>query len=189
MSNPEPERATLIAVHVDRFDYSAENCSIARTLEVVGEKWALLVLREAFYGLRRFDDFARALGCPRDVLSARLKRLVEAGVFRQEPYREPGRRPRSEYQLTDKGLELQPVLLALMAWGDRWEADEQGVPVVVTHRGCGAPANVNLACAQGHDHLTARDLAAQPGPGARRVRHDLNLRIGDSIEGATSPPR
>lgn len=106
-------------MHPDRFDYSAENCSIARTLEVVGEKWTLLVLREAFYGLRRFDDFARALGCPRDVLSARLKRLVGEGVLRQVPYQDPGSRPRTEYQLTSKGIDLQPALLALMAWGDR----------------------------------------------------------------------
>jgi DNA-binding HxlR family transcriptional regulator len=154
-------------VQLDRFDYSAENCSIARTLEVVGEKWSLLIMREAFYGVRRFRDFHRALGCPRDVLSARLKRLVGAGVLRQVPYQEPGDRPRSEYQLTDKGLDLQPALLALMGWGDRWAADDEGPAVVIKHRDCGGVVSVELSCAEGHDHLTARDLQAIPGPGAR----------------------
>lgn len=156
-------------MHPDRLDYSAENCSIARTLGLVGEKWSLLILREALYGVRRFDDFARVLGCPRDVLSARLKRLVAAGVLRTVPYREPGHRPRLEYHLTAKGLDLQPALLALMEWGDRWAADDDGPPVVVTHRDCGAPVSVELTCGEGHRHLAARHTQAVPGPGARRV--------------------
>ena len=82
--------AILWVVHPDRFSYSAENCSIHRSLEIVGERWTLLVLREAFYGVRRFEDFVRALGCPRDALSARLRTLVDEGILHREPYREPG---------------------------------------------------------------------------------------------------
>lgn len=151
----------------DRFDYSAENCSIARTLEIVGEKWTLLVLREAFYGMRRFADFHRALGCARNLLSARLKTLVEHGILTQQDYREPGSRPRSEYVLTNKGLELFPALLALLQWGDRWTADPQGPAVIIRHRGCDEPIDVQLRCTAGHTQLTARDTTPTPGSGAR----------------------
>jgi DNA-binding HxlR family transcriptional regulator len=154
---------------IDRFDYSAENCSIARTLAVVGEKWTLLVLREAFFGLRRFDDFARVLGCGRAVLTARLSRLVEEGLLEREPYQEPGSRTRHEYRLTTKGVELFPVLLALMRWGDRWVADAEGPPVEITHRGCGEPVGLAMRCGAGHVPLTVFDLEPRLGPGARRV--------------------
>jgi DNA-binding HxlR family transcriptional regulator len=158
-----------LLVHPDRFDYSAENCSIARTLDLVGERWTLLVLREAYYGVRRFDDFVRALGCPRDVLSARLKSLVEEGILARKPYREPGKRERNEYQLTEKGAELFPALLALMHWGDRWTVDPAGAAVAVHHRGCGAPVRLAMTCERGHGPLSVRDIEALPGPGARRV--------------------
>ena len=156
-------------MHPDRFSYSAENCSIHRSLEVVGERWTLLVLREAFYGVRRFEDFVRTLGCPRDVLSARLRTLVDEGILKREPYREPGARARSEYRLTEKGLELFPALLALMQWGDRWRADPSGPAVELTHRGCGEPLEIIMSCGAGHGPLTVRDVAAVPGPGARKV--------------------
>jgi DNA-binding HxlR family transcriptional regulator len=153
----------------DRFRYSAENCSIRRTLDVVGEKWTLLVLREAFYGVRRFDDFAHALGCARNILSARLNTLVAEGLLRREPYREAGQRSRVEYRLTDKGMELLPVLVALMQWGDRWVGDPDGPPVEITHRDCGEPVAVSMICAAGHGPLTARDTRADPGAGARLI--------------------
>jgi DNA-binding HxlR family transcriptional regulator len=156
-------------MHPERFLYSAENCSIRRTLDIVGERWTLLVLREAFYGVRRFDDFVRAIGCPRDVLSARLTTLVDEELLRRAPYHEPGQRTRSEYRLTDKGLELFPALLALLEWGDRWTADRDGPAVELTHRGCGEPLTLTIGCAGGHSPLTARDVQARPGPGARRV--------------------
>jgi DNA-binding HxlR family transcriptional regulator len=156
-------------MHPDRFSYSAENCSIQRSLEIVGERWTLLVLREAFYGVRRFEDFVRMLGCPRDVLSARLRTLVDEGILRREPYREPGSRARSEYRLTEKGYELFPALLALMQWGDRWRADPSGPPVELTHRECGEPLEVIMSCRAGHGPLSVRDVAANPGPGARKV--------------------
>src|SRR5947209_12110312 len=102
-----------------RDTYSAENCSIKRTLDTLGERWTLLVLREAFYGVRRFDDFQHNVGCARNVLSSRLARLVDRGILRREPYREPKSRPRFEYRLTEKGRDLYPILIALMQWGDR----------------------------------------------------------------------
>jgi DNA-binding HxlR family transcriptional regulator len=154
-------------MHPDRFRYSAENCSIRRTLDVVGEKWTLLVLREAFYGVRRFSDFQRALGCARNVLSARLATLVDEGILARKPYREPGSRARYEYRLTDKGLELFPALVALMGWGDRWTAGAAGPPVEIRHRDCGEPVTAELRCAVGHGPLSARDTEALPGAGAR----------------------
>lgn len=153
-------------MHPDRFSHSAENCSIRRTLDIVGEKWTLLLLREAFYGVRRFADFDRALGCARNILSARLKTLVDEEILTQEPYREPGSRARFEYRLTDKGLELFPALVALMQWGDRWTADAAGPPVEVLHRDCGQRIGVELRCTD-HGPLSARATEAVPGPGAR----------------------
>lgn len=151
----------------DRFRYSAENCSIGRTLDIVGEKWTLLLLREAFYGVRRFADFHRALGCARNLLSARLRTLVEEGILSQVPYHESGSRGRFEYRLTDKGLELFAAVVALMQWGDRWTADAAGPPVEVRHRDCGRAVRVELRCANGHGHLSARDTVAVPGSGAK----------------------
>ena len=104
--------------------WDPDPCSIARTLELVGEKWSLLVLREVFSGVRRFDDLRRRTGAPRQVLSARLTTLVEAGVLRRHPYQEPGQRTRYEYRLTAAGMDLYPVLVSLMRWGD---------PVSYTH--------------------------------------------------------
>src|SRR5439155_1485027 len=124
----------LQSVSAERARYSAENCSIRRTLDVVGEKWTLLVLREAFYGVRRFDDFVRGVGCARNILSARLNTLVDEGLLRRRPYREPGQRARVEYRITEKGLELFPAIVSLMQWGDRWAVDPDGPPVEIVHR-------------------------------------------------------
>ena len=154
----------------DRFRYSPENCSIGRTLDIVGEKWTFLVLREAFYGIRRFADFHRALGCARNLLTTRLRTLVEEGILSREPYHEPGHRVRFEYRLTAKGQELFPALVALMRWGDAWTCDAAGPPVEVLHRGCGRPVSVELRCADGHGHLSARDTEAIPGPGAKPAK-------------------
>jgi DNA-binding HxlR family transcriptional regulator len=153
----------------DRFRYSSENCSIHRTLDVVGEKWTLLVLREAFYGVRRFDEFARALGCARNILSARLATLVDEGLLERRPYREPGQRARVEYRLTEKGHELFPVLIALLQWGDRWEGDPEGPAVEIRHRDCGEKVAVTMSCAAGHGPLTVRDIEPVPGSGARLI--------------------
>jgi DNA-binding HxlR family transcriptional regulator len=151
---------------LQRSEYSAENCTIRRTLDVVGEKWTLLVLREAFYGVRRFDEFAENVGCGRAILSQRLKKLAREGLLAPAPYREPGQRQRVEYRLTQKGLDLYPALLALMQWGDRHAADDSGPPLTLTHRDCGEPIAVALTCERGHGPLTARDVRVAPGPGA-----------------------
>ncbi len=156
-------------MHSDRFRYSAANCSIARTLGVVGEKWTLLVLREAFYGLRRFDDFHTALGCARNLLAARLKTLVSHGLLDRVAYKDDRGRGRHEYRLTDKGRDLFPVVVALMRWGDRWNADESGPAVQLLHRDCGEPVTVELTCGAGHVALNAREVTPVPGPGAIAV--------------------
>lgn len=98
--------------------YEGQDCSVARALEVVGERWTLLILRDAFLGVRRFDDFQRSLGVARNVLNARLQRLVEHGLLERRRYQE--RPERFEYRLTEMGLDLLPVIEALMRWGDRW---------------------------------------------------------------------
>jgi DNA-binding HxlR family transcriptional regulator len=154
----------------DRLRYSTENCSIARTLGVVGEKWTLLVLREAFYGIRRFDEIARILGCGRAVLTARLRTLVDEGVLERVPYRPPGERSRFEYRLTQKGSELFPVLMALLQWGDRWAVDAAGPAVELTHRGCSEHVSLTIRCDVHRGELAAADVAARPGPGARPMR-------------------
>jgi DNA-binding HxlR family transcriptional regulator len=153
----------------DRFRYSTENCSIHATLEIVGEKWTLLVLREAFFGVRRFADFHAGLGCARNILSTRLKTLVDEGILAREPYREPGSRRRYEYRLTEKGLDLFPVLIALMQWGDRWSAAAAGPAVELQHRDCDREVGVELRCAAGHGPLGAREVRARAGGGARAV--------------------
>jgi DNA-binding HxlR family transcriptional regulator len=156
-------------MHSDRFRYSAANCSIARTLDVVGEKWTLLVLREAFYGVRRFGDFHAALGCARNLLAARLKTLVAQGLLDRVAYQDVRGRGRHEYSLTDKGRDLFPVVVALMQWGDRWSADDSGPAVQLLHRDCGEPVSAELTCGAGHSALGARDVAPVPGPGAIAV--------------------
>ncbi|WP_320672627.1 winged helix-turn-helix transcriptional regulator [Patulibacter defluvii] len=141
-------------------------CSVARSLEVVGERWSLLVLREVFLGVRRFDQIQLHTGAPRAVLAQRLRTLVEAGVLERRDYRPPEGRTRQEYRLTAAGRELQPVLTALMQWGDRHLAGPEGPPLRVLHRGCGAPVRARLVCDEGH--LLADDgRELEPvGPGA-----------------------
>lgn len=153
----------------DRADYSAENCSIARTLAVVGEKWTLLVLREVFYGVRRFSELQANLGIARNLLAARLSTLVDHDILRRTTYQEPGARPRQEYRLTDKGRDLFPALVALLQWGDAYLADPAGPAVIIQHRDCDQPVSVDLRCAAGHGTLTARDTRPSPGAGARRA--------------------
>jgi DNA-binding HxlR family transcriptional regulator len=136
-------------------------CSIARSLSVVGERWSLLVVREVALGVRRFAEIQAATGAPPAVLSDRLKALVEAGVLKSWPYQEPGSRVRLEYRLTEAGRDLQPVLTALMDWGDTFLADERGAPVVTSHRDCGAPVHAVLVCEQGHTVDGAGEVVAE----------------------------
>ena len=149
-------------------DTSTENCSVQRTLDVIGEKWTLLVLREAFNGVRRFDDMRRHLRVSESVLADRLRTLVDAGVLQTAPYQAPGQRSRREYRLTTKGFGLYPILIALLQWGDRYCSD--GPPaLLVTDRETGAPVEA-VVCPVGSDRvLTARDTVARVGPGARPI--------------------
>jgi DNA-binding HxlR family transcriptional regulator len=133
-----------------RSAWDAERCSLAKALEVVSTRSAFLLLREAFYGTDRFDDFAARVGVSDPVAAARLKQLVEHGLLVREPYREPGQRTRYAYRLSDKGADLFPALVALMQWGDRWLADDGG-PVEVRHKRCGAAVHAQLRCEGGHD--------------------------------------
>ena len=150
-------------------DYDTANCNIAAALAVVGEKWTFLVLREAFNGVRRFDDMQRRTGMPRQVLSQRLARLVDEGLLRKVPYQETGQRRRTEYRLTEKGLDLYPVLVAMMEWGDKYEVDACGPQVLLEHRDCGEPVRLQIACAAGHVLESAREVTPVPGPGARKI--------------------
>ena len=150
-------------------DYDTENCTIGAALAIVGEKWTFLVLREAFNGVRRFDDIRRRIGAPRQILSDRLARLVEQDLLRKVPYREPGQRSRGEYRLTEKGLALFPLIVALLEWGNEYAASPAGPVAELTHRDCGAPVRQELRCAEGHLVHSAREVTAVPGPGARLI--------------------
>jgi DNA-binding HxlR family transcriptional regulator len=141
------------------------DCSIKRTLDVIGEKWGLLVVREALYGARRFEQFLANVGCARTLLSERLATLVEHGVLKREPYREPGQRERHQYLLTEKGHDLFAALVVLMQWGDRWEAGPQGGPVVTRHRGCGQRVHVELRCAHNHRVFDVEETESGARPG------------------------
>lgn len=132
-----------------RSGWTADRCTIARAIDVVGARTTMLILREAFYGTTRFDDFAQRVGMSESVAAARLRDLVEEGLLEREPYREPGQRTRHEYRLTQKGAELLPALVALMRWGDRWLDDNDG-PVELRHHDCGERVGVELRCAAGH---------------------------------------
>ena len=138
----------------------ARTCSIARSLAVVGERWALLVVREVSLGVRRFSDIQAATGAPPAVLSDRLRALVEAGVLETGPYQEPGSRVRLEYRLTAAGRDLQPVLTALKDWGDAHLVDERGVPAVTRHVECGASVHAVLVCEHGHE-VGSRDVRVE----------------------------
>lgn len=150
-------------------DYDTEGCTIAAALAVVGEKWTFLVLREAFNGVRRFADMQRRTGAPRQVLSERLSRLVADGILRKVPYQEPGQRVRSEYRLSQKGLDLFPLIVALLEWGDKHIPSPGGPNVSLTHRDCGAAVELYLGCGAGHTLESAREVTPVPGPGARRI--------------------
>jgi DNA-binding HxlR family transcriptional regulator len=131
-------------------------CSVARTLDVVGEKWALLAIREVFLGCRRFEEMVRNTAAPRDTLAARLKTLVEHGVLARRQYSEHP--PRDEYILTDAGRDLYPVILGLLQWGDRHLADEAGPPMTLEHH-CGAALDPVMVCRACGESVDARDVS------------------------------
>ena len=150
-------------------------CSIARTLEVAGEPWSPLIIRDVWVGLTRFDEIQADLGISRKVLTGRLRWLVAQGVLEQRVYSE---RPlRHEYLLTQKGWELADILLAISAWGDRWTAGEAGPPVLRRHRTCGHLTQAQLRCAHCGEPIHASDVEIEPGPGAKRARSAKDARI------------
>jgi DNA-binding HxlR family transcriptional regulator len=140
-----------------------DTCSIGRAMEILGERWTFLILRESFYGVRRFSDIQRNLGIARNILSARLQNLVRAGILERRRYQaEP---ERYEYKLTDAGLALYPAIITIMRWGDEHLVDD-GPPVVLRHT-CGAEAEPVLVCAHCREPMQPRDVTPVPGPGAR----------------------
>ncbi|WP_215452166.1 MULTISPECIES: helix-turn-helix domain-containing protein [unclassified Streptomyces] len=166
---------------------SAENCTVHRTLDLVGEKWSLLLLRDAMNGVRRFDDFRRHVGLSEAVLADRLRKLVAAGILETVAYREPGSRTRREYRLTRKGWDLWPAMIALKQWGDRYTADPEGPPLEVSHADCGDTVRAVVVCEEGHGPLTPREARTRPGPSARLLaRADVR---GDEDRPATDRGR
>jgi DNA-binding HxlR family transcriptional regulator len=145
--------------------YETQICSIARSLEVVGERWSLLILRSISLGATRFDDIQASTGITRSMLTTRLRSLVDDGVLEKRPYSE--RPPRYEYLLTEKGGDLWPVLVHLMKWGDRYYLDPKGPPTIVQHRGCGGEPDLHLNCDRCGEPLERSDLKMLPGPGRR----------------------
>ena len=137
-------------------------CPIAATLEAVGDRWTLLILRDLFRGVRRFEALHRDLGIARNLLTDRLNRLVDLGIAQRVPYQD---RPiRHEYRLTAKGADLSPALVALMRWGDRWYADH-GPPTLLVHDACGTPLEQAVACPTCHTDVTPHHIRSRPGPG------------------------
>jgi DNA-binding HxlR family transcriptional regulator len=148
-------------------DIGGLECSVARALSVVGDRWTLLVLRDAFLGVRRFEELQAHLGTTRHRLADRLRKLVQHGVLERVRYAE--RPPRFEYRLTEKGRDFYPVIVSLTGWGDRWMAGEEGPPVELVHRRCGRKIAPALTCPACGERIGARDMAARPAQ--RRVAH------------------
>jgi DNA-binding HxlR family transcriptional regulator len=142
-------------------------CSIAGTVDVIGDRWSILILRDAFRGVRRFDELQRDLGIARNILTDRLQKLVDHGVLERRPYQV--RPVRYEYRLTAKGVDLSPALVALMRWGDRWLAGDAGPPLVLTHRDCGEPLDQAFVCWACDTTVAPTAIRSRPGPGARKA--------------------
>ena len=157
-----------------------EKCSVARTISVIGDRWTLLILRDCFLRVRRFEEFERRLGITRHVLADRLKKLVRAGVLERRLYQ--ARPRRFEYRLTERGLDLHPVLLSIAHWGDRHMAGTKGPPVLYKHRVCGHIFAPVLTCSACGERLEARDVRVGRGPGgtrdARIARFDASVSRG-----------
>jgi DNA-binding HxlR family transcriptional regulator len=148
-------------------------CSIARCLSVVGDRWTLLILREAFLGTRRFEDFQRHLGVTRHRLADRLRRLVKSDVLDRVPYQDRPRR--FEYRLTEKGLDLYPVIVSLMRWGDRWMTGQEEPPVKLVHRSCGHAMTPELVCPECGEAVHLHDVEALMSPALLRRRGQEEL--------------
>jgi DNA-binding HxlR family transcriptional regulator len=148
---------------MERKSFSDMHCSVAQCLEVVGEWWSLLIVRDVFLGVTRFDELQERLGISRNVLVQRLARLVEQGVLDKVPYSEHP--PRFDYRLTEKGRDLWPVVTAMRQWGDRYAAPS-GPPLQLVHRDCGQVSDAVMTCSACGEAIGPRDVRAIPGPGA-----------------------
>jgi DNA-binding HxlR family transcriptional regulator len=146
-------------------DYPALDCSVAKALEVIGERWSLLIVRGVMHGNRRFGEMQESLGIARNVLSARLQRLVDEEILERRAYQESP--PRYEYFLTEKGLDLWPALIALLNWGDRYSPSPEGPRRLIVHKECGGTVSERGICESCGKLLTARDAKQVPGPGAK----------------------
>jgi DNA-binding HxlR family transcriptional regulator len=149
----------------DDLSHRFEGESVGRTLGLVGERWTLLILREAFFGVRRFGQLARHLNIPRPTLSSRLRTLVDAGLLERVLYAQDP--DRHEYRLTAAGRDLFPAIVALMRWGDAHLAGPAGPPIVLRHHGCGEIADPRLTCQHCGQEIDARNVSPEPGPGFR----------------------
>ena len=145
-------------------DLKTETCSVARTVSVIGDRWTILILRDCFLRVRRFEDFQARLGITRHVLADRLRKLVRLGVLRRVRYQQ--RPQRHEYRLTPTGLDLQPVLLAIMRGGDAHMAGKRGRPVLLEHADCGHVFDPVVVCSHCAGPVSARNVRVRPGPGA-----------------------
>lgn len=159
----------MYTAFVQRTSFEDMNCSVAQCLEIVGEWWSLLIVRDAFLGVTRFDDFQARLGIARNILNQRLNHLVDAGVLKRVPYQEHP--PRSEYRLTDKGRDLFHVITAMRQWGDRWAAPD-GPPLKIRHAACGRIVKAVPVCSHCGEPLDARNVSAVPGPSATDADFD-----------------
>ncbi len=148
---------------MERKSFADMHCSVAQCLEVVGEWWTMLIVRDAFMGVTRFDEFQERLGISRNILNQRLNHLVETGVLERVRYSEHP--PRHEYRLTDRGRDLWPVLTALRQWGDKYAAPD-GPPLRVIHKDCGQVADAVMVCSACGEPIEAGHVRAEPGPGA-----------------------
>src|SRR6266404_6730970 len=142
---------------------------MARTVSVIGDRWTLLILRDCFLRVRRFEDFQERLGITRPILASRLKKLVDEFVLVKVPYQQ--RPPRYEYRLTQKGLDLYPIVMAIVHWGDVYMADKKGRPLLHTHDLCGKDFDPVMVCSECGDPLSPRQVHVHPGPGAKSPRH------------------
>jgi DNA-binding HxlR family transcriptional regulator len=147
-----------------------QNCSLSRTVAVIGDRWMLLVLRECFLRVRRFEEFQSRLGITRHLLAARLKKLVQFGVLRRVPYQEAPKR--YEYILTQKGLDLYPIIMAIVHWGDVHMVDERGRPLLHQHKTCGKFFDPVMVCSECGEPLRAKEVVTHKGPGAQPAEAD-----------------
>lgn len=143
----------------------SQACSIASTVDVIGDRWSLLVLRNIFRGRRRFSEIQTDLGIAKNLLAGRLNKLLEHGVIERVPYQE--RPTRYDYRLTPKGADLSTALIALMGWGDRWYADD-GAPTILIHEDCGQPIQQTVRCTECDEAVTPGHIASRPGPGREK---------------------